>query len=350
MTKSIKTRLFFFWFGAFFKSPKSKGDENKEGYYELLGVDKSATQDEIRKAYKVKSRQLHPDKVAQREGRASTEADKVAFQKMKESYDVLHNPSQREMYDEFGETGLQLMNGNASAPMELVENFMNSSFCDRFKIYFLFLLIIGLSMIGPIVICLRVDDLIETPYATVFIPIWIYNLFSCFVMFLSILSIRSLISYLIQRKESNDADDDDEINLDDVDRLLKESRIQLKEKYVLFFQHLLFVAFEIMLVRKVDEIDDNDWVIVFAPLFCIIVLRISCAIPYAFGPVVFVETDLIEDIAIKLLRKVWMLHLDFQRYDIDFLNHHFSFLEGKYVYFSHKYCTYRDSLARSNQA
>ena len=152
------------------------------------------------------------------------------------------------------------------------------------------------------------------------------------------------------KDDNYEADDDDEINLDDVDRLLKESRIQLKEKYVLFFQHLLFVAFEIMLVRKVDEIDDNDWVIVFAPLFCIIVLRISCAIPYAFGPVVFVETDLIEDIAIKLLRKVWMLHLDFQRYDIDFLNHHFSFLEGKYVYFSHKYRTYRDSLARSNQA
>ena len=68
----------------------------KRDYYEVLGVDKSATPEEIKKAYRKKAIQYHPDK---------NPGDKVAEEKFKEAaeaYDVLSNPDKRSRYDQFG--------------------------------------------------------------------------------------------------------------------------------------------------------------------------------------------------------------------------------------------------------
>lgn len=68
----------------------------KRDYYEVLGVDKSATPEEIKKAYRKKAIQYHPDK---------NPGDKEAEEKFKEAaeaYDVLSNPDKRSRYDQFG--------------------------------------------------------------------------------------------------------------------------------------------------------------------------------------------------------------------------------------------------------
>lgn len=68
-------------------------------YYELLGVSPTATQAEIRKAYRLKALVLHPDRAGN--SKQSTEA----FQHLKAVHEVLSDPERRAIYDEEGDTG-----------------------------------------------------------------------------------------------------------------------------------------------------------------------------------------------------------------------------------------------------
>ncbi len=73
---------------------------NKRDYYEVLGVDRGASKDEIKKAYRKLAMQYHPDR---------NPGDKEAEDKFKESaeaYEVLHDDEKRAKYDRFGHQGL----------------------------------------------------------------------------------------------------------------------------------------------------------------------------------------------------------------------------------------------------
>jgi molecular chaperone DnaJ len=75
----------------------------KRDYYEVLGVDKNASAEEIKKAYRKKALQYHPDK---NPGDKTTE-DK--FKEAAEAYDVLSDPSKKSRYDQFGHAGVDGM-------------------------------------------------------------------------------------------------------------------------------------------------------------------------------------------------------------------------------------------------
>lgn len=68
---------------------------SKRDYYEVLGVDKGASEDEIKKAYRKLARQYHPDV-----NKASDAEQK--FKEVKEAYDVLSDDQKRSTYDQFG--------------------------------------------------------------------------------------------------------------------------------------------------------------------------------------------------------------------------------------------------------
>jgi len=81
----------------------------KRDYYEVLGVQRGASADEIRKAYRKLARQYHPD--------VTKEDPKVAeerFKEISEAYEVLADEKKRSLYDQYGHAGVssQFQNGN----------------------------------------------------------------------------------------------------------------------------------------------------------------------------------------------------------------------------------------------
>ena len=78
----------------------------EKSYYEILGVEKNATADEIKKAYKKKAIQYHPDR-----NPGNKEAEEK-FKEAAEAYSVLSDPEKRQRYDQFGKAGVSGAAGN----------------------------------------------------------------------------------------------------------------------------------------------------------------------------------------------------------------------------------------------
>lgn len=76
--------------------------EQKRDYYEVLGVSKTATAEELKKAYRQLAKKYHPD--ANPNNKAEAEAK---FKEVNEAYEILSDPQKRQMYDQFGFNGPQ---------------------------------------------------------------------------------------------------------------------------------------------------------------------------------------------------------------------------------------------------
>jgi DnaJ family protein A protein 2 len=104
--------MFFGGFPGFdegMRRPQQRADTSK--YYELLGVDKSASTAEIKKAYRKLAIQHHPDKGG----------DEEKFKEITRAYEVLSDEGKRSQYDQFGEEGIQDGGMGGGNPRDIFE-------------------------------------------------------------------------------------------------------------------------------------------------------------------------------------------------------------------------------------
>ncbi|CAH0484819.1 unnamed protein product [Peronospora farinosa] len=82
-------------------------------YYTTLGIEKTATEDEIKRAYRKMAIRFHPDKNID-----DKEAAEVKFKEIGEAYSILSDPDKRRQYDRFGKAGIQSAAGNGGPNMQ----------------------------------------------------------------------------------------------------------------------------------------------------------------------------------------------------------------------------------------
>jgi molecular chaperone DnaJ len=97
---------------------------SKRDYYEVLGVSKDAGADEIKKAYRKKAIQYHPDK------NPGDKASEEKFKEAAEAYEILSSPEKKQRYDQFGHAGMGSQGGFSGHHMTMEDIF--SSFGDIF--------------------------------------------------------------------------------------------------------------------------------------------------------------------------------------------------------------------------
>ena len=74
----------------------------KRDYYEVLGVDKNASEADLKKAYKKMARKYHPDL-----NRDDPKTAEAKFKEVNEAYDVLKDPQKKAQYDQFGHAAFE---------------------------------------------------------------------------------------------------------------------------------------------------------------------------------------------------------------------------------------------------
>lgn len=92
-------------------------------YYEILGVSRNASSDEIKRAYRKLAQQYHPDKGG----------DERKFKEVNEAYQVLSDPQKRAQYDQFGDAFSQARAGGGFTGFEGFRDF--SAFADAFDFF-----------------------------------------------------------------------------------------------------------------------------------------------------------------------------------------------------------------------
>lgn len=97
----------------------------KRDYYEVLGLDRNASEDDIKRAFRKLAKKYHPD--------VSTEAHaEERFKEINEAYQVLSNSERRAKYDQFGHQGVDFENQGGFAGFDFDFGDIFSGFSDLF--------------------------------------------------------------------------------------------------------------------------------------------------------------------------------------------------------------------------
>jgi hypothetical protein len=149
------------------KIPK-RGSGHAARLYALLEIEPTATEEELKKAYKKMALKYHPDKNPGQEEK---------FKEISNAYNILLDPSRKEVYDVYGDEGVALYEngvfGEDGEFMHFMPFLQNPAFVGLFAC----LLLIGwiLAFLFALFIVLKVDGDVDWNWGVVFVPMWIIN-------------------------------------------------------------------------------------------------------------------------------------------------------------------------------
>jgi hypothetical protein len=153
-----------------FANPSAtKPPPNKTLYYELLGVTKDATADDIKRAWRKAALRLHPDK-----NQNDPEAES-RFKQVKEAYEVLSNPEKKRYYDSDGEEGVKMKEALDTMDLNTVLTaFAHSTW--MFRVAFLSCFTVTfLALLLPIILIIaKVDNTVNWNWPAVLAPVFIF--------------------------------------------------------------------------------------------------------------------------------------------------------------------------------
>eukprot|EP01064_Diplonema_japonicum_P018391 TRINITY_DN2707_c0_g5_i1.p1 TRINITY_DN2707_c0_g5~~TRINITY_DN2707_c0_g5_i1.p1 ORF type:complete len:430 (+),score=51.25 TRINITY_DN2707_c0_g5_i1:55-1344(+) len=206
--------------------------------YATLGVEKTATKEELKKAYHKGAVKYHPD-------RRGPDVSEAKFQEIQAAYEVLSDDAKRSLYDRYGENGLKLAAQGGAEQLVTLDPAI--------------ILCVFASILVPLILCLifltlRVDDKVSWSWGTTFTPVWIME---GFVMcFQSIVVIRICLY-----PEQEDEPDEPRVS-------------KLRTRIAAGMQFIrisCFVVWSILLSLRLDEHYHWEWKNVFIPVYLFIV-------------------------------------------------------------------------------
>ncbi|KAG0325470.1 hypothetical protein BG000_001784 [Podila horticola] len=219
-------------------------DRNTVHLYETLGVPKTSTPEEIKKAYRRLALRYHPDKV----NVAEVPDHETRFRDIAAAYEVLSDPKKRQVYDKYGLMGVQMAGTEIGARLVEIESML----CTIFVILSILL---TLAIIFFSFLSVRIDGKVQWSYWVVFIPLWILDA----ILILAIL-------YQATRPVDQDLEDDQQ-DLEPEDRdttpmaqeerkkekMRERKRAQLGGSVFALVNIILFTAFQVLIVRKAND-------------------------------------------------------------------------------------------------
>lgn len=240
---------------AAFLPPKSPDDRD---FYDVLGVPRTASEEDIRKAYKKASLALHPDKVSQF-GRVDPQEAARLYEQVQAAYTVLSSSKKRQLYQACGCSPTRyhyIDTGAYQNPTDLLENLAHASAWTKLRLVTIVGIIIGLVLLQPILIASKLNQslamngggLEKTKWTVILIPLWIFH---------GLLVLLFLLSTVIAPAE-----------------------VQLSVLLTTLSQATWLVA-EIVLALRWDRTLTNHFSIIFIPVYIVMFLRCFQAIDSA---------------------------------------------------------------------
>lgn len=219
---------------------------SRTAYYDLLEISSTATEQEIKRAYKKKALRAHPDKGG----------DEEEFKRIKAAYDVLLDPKKRKAYDQYGEAAVTAMEGNLS-PDVAMAILLNIGVKERMILVMALSAFIGYLLLFPALLCVRWDHPNSLSFAQVFIPIW-----------LALVGVLG-ICLCVVRPPQADSEEDDEDTRKKIEDLTRQTRtLQLCGTVAV----LIIFALLFFLVQRLDGGVKWSYFVVLCPWLLLEVL------------------------------------------------------------------------------